>query len=373
MVLLSVTIFFLLMYAGLILFYRKGWRSLPDYQAGTATPTVFVSVLIPARNEATTIGPLLAALAEQTYPSHQFEVIVIDDYSTDRTAAIVNNNSMKNLRLIKPEAEASRSSKKKAIEAGVHAAKGSLILTTDADCIPPPKWIHTMADFHSQTGAAFIAAPVCFNDTGKFFQRFQSLDFLTLQGITAASVAMDFHTMCNGANLAYTRQSFMDVNGFEGIDHVATGDDMLLMYKIRKKNPGKVLYLKSRDAIVRTAPMPGWKEFIEQRKRWASKTLVYDDRRIIAVLVFVYLLNCFFIVLLAAWVMHAFYGWYVLGFLLAKTLIELSFVSSVARFYRQERLLPYIFLMQPLHIFYTVAVGFISQLGQYEWKGRKTK
>jgi cellulose synthase/poly-beta-1,6-N-acetylglucosamine synthase-like glycosyltransferase len=373
MVLLPVTIFFLLMYAGLILFYRKGWQSLPEYHAGTATPPVFVSVLIPARNEATTIGQLLAALGEQTYPSHQFEVIVIDDYSTDRTAALVNNSSLNNLKLIIPDAEAACSSKKKAIEAGIRAAKGTLILTTDADCIPPPQWIHTMADFHIHTGAAFIAAPVSFNFAQNFFQRFQALDFLTLQGITAASVALDFHTMCNGANLAYTRQSFMEVNGFEGIDHVATGDDMLLMYKIRKKNPGKVLYLKSSNAIVRTAPMSRWKDFIEQRKRWASKTLVYDDKRILAVLLFVYLLNCFFIVLLAAWIVHAFYGWYVLGFLLGKTLIELSFVSSVARFYRQENLLPYFFLMQPLHIFYTVAVGFISQLGRYEWKGRKTK
>jgi hypothetical protein len=119
--------------------------------------------------------------------------------------------------------------------------------------------------------------------------------------------------------------------------------------------------------------MHSWKDFFMQRKRWASKTLVYDDYRIIVVLAFVYLLNCLFIALIIASLFNSFYWWYVSGFWIIKTIIELPFVSSVARFYNEQGLVKYLFFFQPLHIAYTVLVGFISQFGKYEWKGRKTK
>lgn len=148
---------------------------------------------------------------------------------------------------------------------------------------------------------------------------------------------------------------------------------MLLMYKIRQRNQGSVFYLKSREAMVTTEPMPSWKTFFMQRKRWASKTLVYDDYRIIAVLGFAYLFNCLFVALIIASFFHPFYWWYVFGFCVLKTMIEFPFVLSVSKFYSERSLMKYFFFFQPVHIFYTVVVGLLSQFGKYEWKGRKTK
>jgi cellulose synthase/poly-beta-1,6-N-acetylglucosamine synthase-like glycosyltransferase len=316
---------------------------------------------------------LLDALARQSFPRNFFEVIIVDDFSTDNTGGIAKEHPFPNVMLLQPSIDASSSSKKKAIEAGIQQAKGELIVTTDADCEPGTQWLKTIHDFYVQTNASFIAAPVKFTHDANVLQIFQSLDFMVLQGITAASVAADFHTMCNGANLAYKRSSFIDVKGFEGIDKVATGDDMLLMYKIRKQDPSRVHYLKSKDAIIVTQPMPSWKSFFMQRKRWASKTLVYDDYRIIAVLAFVYLLNCLFFVLIVASFFNPVYWWYVLSFWLIKTIIEWPFVNAVARFYNEKILMNSFLFFQPLHMFYTVFVGLISQFGKYEWKGRKTK
>ena len=169
------------------------------------------------------------------------------------------------------------------------------------------------------------------------------------------------------------KKAFNEVNGFEGIDQVATGDDMLLMYKIWKQNPGEVVYLKSEAAIISTQPMPTGRAFYMQRKRWASKTFVYDDYRIILVLAFVYVFNLLFFLLLAAAFADPLYAFYALGFLVAKTVIEWPFVSSVARFYGEQRLMKYFFLFQPFHIFYTLVVGLASQFGTYEWKGRTAK
>lgn len=370
---LLTTVFFLFFYAGLIFFYWLAWEKLNYYNYESASDYRFLSVIIPARNEEEKITVLLNALSQQTYPKTFFEIIVIDDYSIDSTAEKVKAFNLSNIVLVQPDTPSAFSSKKKAIEAGIKTAKGELIITTDADCIPTKNWLQTINSFYAKNDAAFIAAPVKFSYNNGFLQLFQALDFLTLQGITAASVSANFHTMCNGANLAYKKEAFQKVNGFEGIDKVATGDDMLLMHKIWKKNPAKIFYLKNKEAIVSTQPMFTWKDFFMQRKRWASKTLVYDDYRIIAVLAFVYLLNCLFIVLIVASLFNSFNWWFVFGFWIVKTIIELPFVSSVSKFYNQKKLVNFLFLFQPLHIFYTVFVGLVSQFGKYEWKGRKTK
>lgn len=370
---LLVTILFLLLYALLLFYYWNAWKKLNYYGPKPFVDKRFLSIIVPARNEEANISFLLNALSQQTYPTRLFEIIVVDDFSTDNTIEAVKKFALQNLILIQPGGPAQYSSKKRAIEAGIKIAKGELIITTDADCIPLEKWLETINTFYVQNDTAFIAAPVKFFHDNSILQLFQALDFLTLQGITAASISANFHTMCNGANLAYKKEAFQNVNGFEGIDKVATGDDMLLMHKIWKKYPGKIFYLKNKDAIVTTQPMLSWRNFFMQRKRWASKTLVYDDYRIVAVLAFVYLLNCLFIALIIASIFTQFYWWYVLGFWIIKTLVELPFIYNVARFYNEENLIKFLFLFQPLHIFYTVFVGLASQFGKYEWKGRKTK
>lgn len=361
----------LCIYGGLMARYAKGWKALPAQLPGTEHPRSLISVVIAARNEEKTLPPLLRQLAAQDYPPSLFEVLVVDDFSTDRTADVVREAQGSPFRLLQPADP--KGSKKKAIEAGVRAARGSFIVITDADCTVPPQWLRTLESAHWQTGACFLAAPVKFTHDGSLLQRFQALDFLMLQGITAATVQLRLGALCNGANLAYTKAAFESVNGFAGIDRVATGDDLLLMHKIWKRHPDGIRYVKSRDAIVVTDPMPGWKEFFMQRRRWGSKTLVYEDWRLVAVLGFVFLLNLAFVALLAAcWTgLPALLSLLLLW--LGKALAEWLFLRPVARFYGEAALLPGLFLYQPLHALYTVGVGLWSQWGRYEWKGRRTK
>ena len=372
MVLLIISILLLFLYAVLIFFYTIYWKKAGIYHASAVRPN-FISIIVAARNEEENITPLLNALQNQSYPGEFFEVIVVDDFSTDQTAALVQQHPLSNLKLIRPEGQSEQSSKKKAIHTGILHASGSLIVTTDADCLPGENWLEVVNSFYSEKDPSFIAAPVKFEYNRSLLQRFQAIDFLTLQGITAAGVTSGFHAMCNGANLAYKKKSFLSVNGFDGIDKVATGDDMLLMYKIWRSEPGKVHYLKSQEAIMSTQPMQSWKKFFMQRRRWASKTLVYDDKMVIAVLFLVYLVNCFFIVLVIAALLNSAYLWLLPGYLIIKSLIEFPFIYLVTRFYKEEKLRGYFFLFQPLHIMYTVLAGTLSQFGKYEWKGRKTK
>lgn len=356
-----------------MVFYRQGWQRLPEFDAPACNRQEFISVLIAARNEEENIAGLLFALQQQTYPQHCFEIILSDDFSVDETVQVAKNCGLRNLKIVQPRTTALQSSKKQAIAAAVEHAAGNLLVVTDADCLPPRNWLQVMNGFYQQKRAAFIAAPVQFSYNQSLLQRFQALDFLMLQGITAASVGTGFHAMCNGANLAYQRSIFYEVNGFSGIDKKASGDDMLLMHKIKLKHTAQVCYLKSKDAIVTSAPVPTWKAFFNQRRRWGSKNLVYDDFKIIVVLIFVYLLNLFFLLLLIAACFNSMLWILVAAYLLVKPVTELILMKPVAKFYNRQILLKYLFLLQAPHIFYTVWVGAVSQFGKYEWKGRITK
>src|SRR5579885_2851810 len=201
-------------YAILMFYYWKNWRTIPEFTASHSERKTRISVIVPARNEETTIPLLLQSLKQQSYPKDLFEIIVIDDNSTDKTAEIVKK--FQGIKLIRLQKADINSYKKKAIEAGIADSKNEWIVCTDADCLPPAEWLDTIAAFKEKQNSRFIAAPVMYTNNNSLLQVFQSLDFLVLQGITAVSVYKNSMTMCNGANLAYERKAFEEVNGFSG-------------------------------------------------------------------------------------------------------------------------------------------------------------
>jgi biofilm PGA synthesis N-glycosyltransferase PgaC len=384
-----------IVYTALIFYYHISWNSIPLFVPDSSYASIKISVIISARNEEENIAALLKALTRQSYASDLTEIIVVDDHSTDGTAEIVSQ--FPQVKLMQLTDEPGNSYKKKAIEKGIGASTGDLIVTTDADCIPLPRWLENLAKFREKSKAVFIAAPVSFVPAKKsglssiiepqevelmefghssynsILYGLQELDFIVLQGITGASVYKNIHSMCNGANLAYDKKVYYEVKGFEGIDNIASGDDMLLMHKIWKKYPTAVRFLKSQDAIVFTQPMKTWKSFFNQRIRWASKATYYKDWRIFCVLLLVYLFNLSFLVLFIAGFFNYGYWIWLAALWAAKTIIEIPFVHSVARFFGKQSLLYWFFFFQPLHILYTIISGLFGQFGKYEWKGRRVK
>ncbi len=369
MIFLYIIILLFILYSLLIIYFWLAWQSIPDFLPAATSLQTKISVIIPARNEEETIGPLLQALQQQAYPTSLFEVIVVDDHSTDETAGIVRQYP--SAKLIQLKEDGINSYKKKAIETGIAAASGELIVTTDADCLPTAGWLQTIAAFKEEKQSIFIAAPVVIECNASLLRVFQAIDFMVLQGITGAAVSKQKMSMCNGANLAYERKAFYKVNGFAGVDHIASGDDMLLMHKIWKQFPGNVHYLKSKEAIVSTQPMKTWKTFFNQRIRWASKARSYDDKRIIAVLLLVYLFNLSFLGLLVGGFWNPVYWVCFIGLWLIKTIVEYPFFISLAKFFDKQWAIKMFFFFQPLHIFYTIISGLFGQFGRYEWKGRK--
>lgn len=382
-----VTIFLFIPYTVLLFYYRKSWLQIKEYkppQRFSKSDLPFLSIIIPARNEEENIENCIQSIINQSYPTDKFEVIVINDHSTDNTVLVINSFQNDNVRVINladfMQDQIINSYKKKSIEIALRFCKGDLIVTTDADCVAPRKWLETIASFYIEKKPAFIAMPVSFvhhldnsSVAKRFFAIFQSLDFMTLQGITGASVSKRFHSMCNGANLAYEKKVFQEVNGFEGIDAIASGDDMLLMHKIQTKYPERTLFLKSQNVIVQTKPEPTIKKFLNQRIRWASKSGHYTDKKIMLVLLLVYLLNAWIFLLALSSIFFTQVFFLFLATLVSKTIVELIFLFPVAQFFKSQKILWWFIPAQPFHILYTLIAGWLGKFGSYNWKGRKVK
>jgi cellulose synthase/poly-beta-1,6-N-acetylglucosamine synthase-like glycosyltransferase len=378
LILVCAAILLLTGYTILIQYYRIAWNRIPAAQPADLLPDkpVKVSVIIPARNEATRIRPCLEALLGQSYPAGLMEIIVVDDHSTDETAKEVRSFSSRIILLdlkdhIPPGTF--NAYKKKAIETGILHASGELIITTDADCRSGPKWVESLVQGYRPGKTLFVAAPVKVQADGSFLSFFEALDFISLQGITGAAVFKSLYPMCNGANLAYGRKAFFEVDGFQQIDHIASGDDMLLMGKFLKRFPGMIRYLKNPEAIVTTPAAGSWRSFFRQRVRWASKMGHYSHAKTWLTLWMVYLLNASLLAIFFASLANPQWLPVVLGLILLKTIAEFSFVATVASFFGQRRLMKYFLLCQPLHILYVVVAGAFGKFGRYTWKERTVR
>ena len=370
MILIGTVCLILIMYSLLMIAALYAVTQTKLYKTEPANIIDHVSIIIPARNEVQHIGRCLESIIAQDFPSSMFEIIVVDDHSEDGTGNIVNRYISRGVQYFKL-GDGDEHGKKAAISKGIATATHSIIITTDADCIFHKSWLSTLISFRKKTNSELVVAPVSLLPAQSLLNIFQSLDFISLQGMTIAGASRGWLNMCNGANLLYNKSAFYAVDGFTGIDHVATGDDMLLMEKISEVFPGKINYCLSREAIVETESAISLKAFLQQRIRWASKAVVYKSTFMKATLLLVYILNmaliCCFVI-----------GFFRLDFLIAyllltfgKTLIELPFMYRVSSFFGKQQLLFWFFPMQPLHQLYIVVSGFFGLVGGVEWKGRR--
>ena len=370
------------LYIAFIFLYIKCWQKLSFFNATEGhLPKTIISVLIPARNEQDNIIHCLNAIVHGNYPKTLFEIIVIDDHSDDETPQYVRNFSVKisNIRLIELKNYVKLSDnqpfKKRAIEAAIGEAKGELIVTTDADCLAQPNWLNLLAEFYEKTGKLFIAAPVNFHEEKTYFERFQSLDYIGMMGVTGAGVEGKFTNMCNGANLAYQKKLFYEVGGFKGIDHVASGDDMLLMQKIARFYPNALGFLKNPEATVYTKAKATVADFLSQRLRWASKSSSYTEFFTVFQLatVFVFCWN-----ILISLCLSIFYDTsFLLIFLFqlaTKTIADYFLLNMMSRFFNRTDLMRPFLTPQYIHILYIIVVGSLANFKKtYTWKGRKVR
>jgi cellulose synthase/poly-beta-1,6-N-acetylglucosamine synthase-like glycosyltransferase len=350
------------------------WVKLPSNYSKKKNAQVRISVIIPVRNEVDNIGNLLADLSKQTYDHSQFEVLVVDDSSVDGTLELVQEfatSTSINLRAIALTETTTTSPKKRAIEAAMSWATGELIMTTDGDCRVGTAWLETFAAAYANTQAKLISGPVTFTSESTLTDHLQTVEFASLIGSGASSISAGFPSMCNGANLAYPKSAFEAVNGYDGVRHIASGDDEFLMHKIAARYAGSVHFLKDAEACVQTKPHKEWSMFFRQRKRWASKWKHYKSKTPLMLALYVFSCNFSLIVAAIAWVPGLLSNTQLVQLLIIKCVPEVIFLGIVLKFLGKKHSTAFIPLTQLIYPFYVCFFGLIVQRPTYEWKGRK--
>ncbi|MBC3785699.1 glycosyltransferase [Spirosoma utsteinense] len=401
---ISILILISALYALFTLLIWVTWLRMPAFRpVGPIINGPTITVIIPVRNEAASIGYLLDDLSRQSYD--RFTVIVADDSSTDATLAICQAYARRMPYALHPlplTDERSASPKKRAISQSIALATGELIVTTDGDCRVGPDWLASMAAFYQETGAKLISGPVTFaapagelyrqqgrgvnpghtekgadrpylSASQRLFALLQTVEFASLIGSGACTMALGKPTMCNGANLCYQKRVFTEVGGFAGVDHLASGDDEFLMHKVAARYPTGVHFLKSRDAIVSTQAHLSLSSFYQQRKRWASKWKAYESWLPSVLAVFIFLSNAAPVVAVGGWLLGFLDGNAVLAVMALKGVTEFLFLRQILVFLQKKPAVAVIPLTQLLYPFYVVFFGLAAQGKGYQWKGRNLK
>jgi glycosyltransferase involved in cell wall biosynthesis len=360
------------LYCLLLICFILAWFSLPKYSVISSKSDIYVSIIVVVRDEYCNIGKLIQSIENQLYNKLFFELIVIDDSSSDGTLELLHQlqkDASFNFQVLPLSGSIKgRSSKKMGISQAIQIAKGQLIITTDGDCNFGPNWVSNYVNFYTQTGFRFISGPVTF-ESATFYDDLQIVEFASLIGTGAASIQLNKPNMCNGANLCFEKEAFLAVNGYEGFEDIPSGDDEFLMHKINKHYNHAIGFIKAKDSIVFTSAKPTIGSFLQQRKRWASKWDKYIDIRNSILAIFVFLVN---ISTLIGFVMVIFGvdKYSILSILALKLSLEWLFIGAVLVFmgYKNKLfLLPIVQFIYPIYIVFT-ALGSLSK--SYTWKGR---
>jgi len=334
--------------------FSRGWNKLPSF---ASTQEIEVSVLVAFRNEAQHLPQLLSDLQLQNYPLEKVQFIFVDDSSEDNSVDIIKSSSLP-IELIHSKGEG----KKAAIDCGIQKVNKGIVLTTDADCRLSEDWIRMMVSPFSEDNVQLVSGPVAYHQLDSLFKEFQALEFMSLIGSGAGAIGIQKAFMCNGANMAYRRSVFANSE-----KEIASGDDVFLLHHV-KKNEGEIKFVKEPKATVLTEPKPSLSEFLSQRRRWASKASAYKDVSAQWVSLLVFATNVSFLVLLAKGLFLELAVFYSI-----KSVVDFVFLRKLSRFFQYNIPFYAFIILQLIYPFYIVWVGVSSQIGSYNWKGRKYK
>lgn len=337
-----------------------------------ASTRLSASVIMPARNESDVLARTIESIMEQDFCG-DWEVIVVDDRSTDETPLVLQQLSLRfpRLRVITVTEKHPKSPKKNALALGIKASSHDIIVTTDADCVYDPAWLRTMlAHFDESVGvvAGLTVFDLPAHAHKPIWQKIQWLDFFVQNFLAAAAVGLKMPASCNGSNLAYRRSVYNQIEGFGRSGHVVSGDDVLFAQRVALLTNWQMKFAIEPSTTVRSLPVQNLRELAHQRLRWASKGLSYRG----AMLVFLFAIYAFYLSLVVAAALPFFVSGYwpwAGGILLAKTAADLLVVSYAAQRFQQQQLLPYFLPFTLAHTLITPLIGLGGLLIPFRWKG----
>jgi 1,2-diacylglycerol 3-beta-glucosyltransferase len=268
MTLLLYTILFL--YAARLVFFFVG--AMRSRRGGVLAPDPpFVSVIVPARNEETNLPACLASLAATDWPMDRWEVLVVNDRSTDRTPDIIDDwasrhDWLKPLHRSDDDAIGNLRGKPGALQAGIAQAKGSILLFTDADCTIPSTWIASMVSAFDTDGVGMVCGTTVIR-TRTAPAAMQDVEWTLAHALARAGLSNGVPLGCFGNNMAIRASVYEAVGGYAGIPFSVT-EDLALLLAVHGAGH-TVRYLCDPSSTIETLPCETMGEYVRQRKRWA--------------------------------------------------------------------------------------------------------
>lgn len=366
----------LALYCFLLIAFIIGFDKIENFKITKIKSKTKFSIIVPFRNEVENLEELLQSLSTLNYPKELFEIQFVNDDSIDDSVHLIKNFTPVNDELsikILTNNRRTKSPKKDAIQTAISQANFDWIITTDADCIVPENWLKIFDAFIQKHDSKLIAAPVTYIANRTFLEQFQLLDFLSLQASTISSFGIRTPFLCNGANLCYEKQAFIQENGFEGNEHIASGDDTFLLEKLFKQYPDKVHFLKSNEVIVKTKPQKSFKELLSQRIRWAAKTTASTSKFAKFVGITVLLMNFLVAMTLVLFIFNLIFWELLLAIIITKFILDYILLSKAYRFYKEPLLLRTYCIGSLFYPFFSMFVAIVSLQTTYSWKGRRFK
>lgn len=370
-IIISITI----LYSFLIIGFIIGFYKIKAVKLNHKLPKTKFSIVIPFRNEAKNLPNLLKSISLLKYSEDLFEVILVNDESEDESIKIIKEQlhhlqlTTFNIRVINNE-RVTKSPKKDAITTAIKQSSFDWIITTDADCTLPEFWLNSFDELIQTKDTKCIVAPVKYKFKKGFLNQFQILSILSLQGTTIGSFGLKKPFMCNGANFAYTKAIFQELNGFKGNDFIASGDDVFFLEKAIKHCPKQVKYLKNKQAIVETNPAKSWSSLISQNLRWAAKSSSYKSFYSKFIGIIVFLMNLFLICCLFLFFFKTIHLKVIITIIFLKFTLDFILISISSHFFNQKRVLKSFLPNAILYPFFTAYIALLSTLKTYDWKGR---
>lgn len=356
-----------LIYAMMILGFSFGNSRIKDAWSNSFEP-INLTILIPVRNEEQNLGRLFKSLNKQNYPGNKLAIVFVNDHSTDNSLSLIQNfisGSPFQAQLINLKEQ---EGKKAAILKGIESINSDWLISLDADCQVGDNFVNSICQGIAKYKEGLILGPVSLEKSNSgLFQQMVRTEFAALIASTSGSVGLGLPFMCNGANMTFKKELFLELLNSRKDQHIASGDDVFLLHAA-VANKSKVSFLTNPESLVYTQSPETLKQFFNQRVRWAKKASQYKNPMALFTGLLVLGMNLIVLLELLSGNLS-----FALQIFLFKFLLDYLLLASAKAWLKINYTFPKAFLLSLFYPFYLIAVALLSLLRDPEWKGRKIK
>lgn len=368
------SILFAFLYIFIITHLLTAWNEIEEWQCDEQfKPETHLSIVIPFRNEAAHLKSCIEHVLHNQYPKKLFEIIAVNDHSSDDGVDQILNIERSNLKIIHLSDVPLMEGKKAAIARGVKEASGKLIITLDADCTVDRNWLRSIVSYYEYHQKKMVVGMVSLDGKRNVLEYSQIMDTCGTMGLHAAGIHNRTHFLANGANFIFERALFNELQPHEQNKEFASGDDVFFVNQVAAIDSDKIGFLKAKPSVVHSSAIQSWSALWQQRKRWAGKHSSYAKGIYKWMTASIWLL-CFSIILNI--VLIPITGG--LSFLIAvsqlliKGIMDYLYLQNICTYFDQRKVLRLFIPAFFVQTFYLFIIGIVAMTGsEFEWKGRK--